>query len=189
MTSSQPGDRRLSPRANGPSRAFKEQEKRPSHHHHLQARGAWGVLAPAATSFRFVPFLFRVGTPAISSLAYCGPNAAGPAPTLLLGHAACRERARSARGGGVLSRGRLGLHGAGPAGLQDGLRRRRLSGRGPQHGGTRDTGGGCADRGVGERWDCRGEVPTLGGLCPLTRAPQCLWVGLSILASIVIAVF
>lgn len=76
-------------------------------------------------------FPFRVRTPAISSLAYCAPNAAGPAPTRLPGHPAARSR-----------QGRPGeeewcpgsgwdFHAAGPAGLQDGLRRRRVSGRGP----------------------------------------------------------
>lgn len=61
------------------------------------------------------------------------------------------EPAKSAWRGGVVSRGRLGLRGAGPAGLQDGLSWRRLSGRGGQPGGRRDPGCGCLGCGLQER--------------------------------------
>lgn len=76
---------------------------------------------PASTRASYVPppillhlssaschFPFRVGTPAISSLAYCTPNAAGPAPTPVARASGCPEPARSARKVGVVSRVRLG---------------------------------------------------------------------------------
>lgn len=63
-----------------------------------------------------------------------------------------------------MSRSRLGLRGAGPAGLQDGLSRRRLSGRGGQPGGRRDPGRGCLDCGFQERADRVGECGTEVGV-------------------------
>lgn len=82
------------------------------------------------------------------------------------------------------------FHAAGPAGLQDGLRQRRFSGRGRQLGETGHLGWGCTDfvfeEGAGWMGDCSAEVgvPTFGGLWPLTRNLQCLLVGLFSLASI-----
>lgn len=64
---------------------------------------------PLPLSSAWCHFPFRVRTPAISSLAYCAPNAAGPRPRRVARASGCPERARSARRGGVVARGRLGL--------------------------------------------------------------------------------
>lgn len=74
------------------------------------------------------------------------------------------------------------FHAAGLAGLQDGLRRRRFSGRGRQRGETGHSGWGCTDclRRGQDIWvtSAKVGVPTLGGPWPLTRNLQCLLVGL-----------